>query len=136
LTRPAFFDILNLHRRLARKNSFIYNRLGIAGTLQGVIVFLFANFLSALATVLGIALNLYMWIIIARALLSWVNPDPYNPVVRFLNSITEPVLYRVRRAVPMHGIGLDLSPILVILAIYFLQVFLVQSLHMAAAQLR
>jgi len=99
-------------------------------------VYLFANFLSALATVLGMALELYMWIIIARALLSWVNPDPYNPVVRFLNSITEPVLYRVRRAVPMHGIGLDLSPILVILAIYFLQVFLVQSLHMAAAQLR
>lgn len=99
-------------------------------------MFLFANFLSALATVLGMALELYMWIIIARALLSWVNPDPYNPVVRFLNSITEPVLYRVRRAVPMHGIGLDLSPILVILAIYFLQVFLVQSLHMAAAQLR
>ena len=99
-------------------------------------MYLFANFLSALATVLGMALELYMWIIIARALLSWVNPDPYNPVVRFLNSITEPVLYRVRRAVPMHGIGLDLSPILVILAIYFLQVFLVQSLHMAAAQLR
>lgn len=99
-------------------------------------MFLFSNFLSALATVLGMALELYMWIIIARALLSWVNPDPYNPVVRFLNSITEPVLYRVRRAVPMHGIGLDLSPILVILAIYFLQVFLVQSLHMAAAQLR
>jgi YggT family protein len=99
-------------------------------------VFLFANFLSALATVLEIALNLYMYIIIARALISWVNPDPYNPIVRFLNSITEPVLYRVRKAVPMHGIGLDLSPIIVILAIYFLQVFLVQSLQMAAVQLR
>ena len=99
-------------------------------------MFLFANFLSALATVLEIALNLYMYIIIARALISWVNPDPYNPIVRFLNSITEPVLYRVRKAVPMHGIGLDLSPIIVILAIYFLQVFLVQSLQMAAVQLR
>jgi YggT family protein len=99
-------------------------------------VFLFANFLSALATVLGIALEIYMWVIIARALISWVNPDPYNPVVRFLHSITEPVLYQVRRAVPMHGMGLDLSPILVILAIYFLQIFLVQSLQMAAVQLR
>jgi YggT family protein len=99
-------------------------------------VFLFANFLSAFAKVLGIALELYMWVIIARALISWVNPDPYNPVVRFLHSITEPVLYRVRRAVPMHGMGLDLSPILVILAIYFLQIFLVQSLQMAAMQLR
>jgi YggT family protein len=99
-------------------------------------VFLIANLLSALATVLGIALNIYMWVIIVRALLSWVNPDPYNPIVRFLNSITEPVLYRVRKAVPMHGMGLDLSPIIVILAIYFLQIFLVQSLQMAAVQLR
>jgi YggT family protein len=99
-------------------------------------VFLFANLLSALATVLGMALNIYMWVIIARALISWVNPDPYNPIVRFLNSITEPVLYRVRKAVPMHGMGLDLSPIIVILAIYFLQIFLVQSLQMAAVQLR
>jgi len=136
LTRPAFFDILSLPQRSIRQNSFIYNRLGIAGALKGVIVFLFANFLSAFAKVLGMALELYMWIIIARALISWVNPDPYNPVVRFLNSITEPVLYRVRKAVPMHGIGLDLSPIIVILAIYFLQIFLVQSLHMAAVQLR
>lgn len=99
-------------------------------------MFLFANFLSALATVLGIALEIYMWVIIARALISWVNPDPYNPVVRFLHSITEPILYRVRKAVPMHGMGLDLSPILVILAIYFLQIFLVQSLQMTAMQLR
>ena len=99
-------------------------------------MYLFANFLSALATVLGIALEIYMWVIIARALISWVNPDPYNPVVRFLHSITEPVLYRVRKAVPMHGMGLDLSPILVILAIYFLQIFLVQSLQMTAMQLR
>jgi YggT family protein len=99
-------------------------------------VFLIANLLSAIATVLGIALNIYMWVIIVRALLSWVNPDPYNPIVRFLNSITEPVLYRVRKAVPMHGMGLDLSPIIVILAIYFLQIFLVQSLQMAAVQLR
>ena len=99
-------------------------------------MYFFANFLSALATVLGIALEIYMWVIIARALISWVSPDPYNPVVRFLHSITEPVLYRVRKAVPMHGMGLDLSPILVILAIYFLQIFLVQSLQMTAAQLR
>ena len=99
-------------------------------------MYLFANFLSALATVLGMALEIYMWVIIARALISWVNPDPYNPVVRFLHSITEPVLYRVRKAVPMHGMGLDLSPILVILAIYFLQIFLVQSLQMTAMQLR
>ena len=93
-------------------------------------------FLHALAQVLSIALNLYMYIIIARAILSWVNPDPYNPIVQFLNRITEPVLYRVRKAIPMHGIGIDLSPILIILAIYFLQIFLVGSLEHTAASLR
>jgi len=77
-----------------------------------------------------------MWIIFARVILSWVNPDPHNPIVRFLHSITEPVLYRVRRAVPMHGMGLDLSPIFVILAIYFLQIFLVGSLQHASVSLR
>lgn len=85
---------------------------------------------------LNIALTLYMWIIIVRALLSWVNPDPYNPIVQFLHSITEPVLYRVRKAISMPGMGLDLSPILIILAIIFLQTFLVGSLEHASVSLR
>ncbi len=93
-------------------------------------------FLHALAQVLSIALTLYMWIIIIRALLSWVNPDPYNPIVQFLHSITEPVLYRVRKAIPMPGMGLDLSPILIILVIIFLQTFLVGSLEHASQSLR
>ena len=79
---------------------------------------------------------MYMWIIIIRALLSWVNPDPYNPIVKFLHSITEPVLYRVRKAIPMPRMGLDLSPILIILAIIFLQTFLVGSLEHASVSLR
>ncbi|MDH5764054.1 MAG: YggT family protein [Nitrospinota bacterium] len=99
-------------------------------------MYVLSNLLSALAIVLDMALTLYMWIIIIRALLSWVNPDPYNPIVQFLNSITEPLLHRIRKAVPMPGIGLDLSPIIVILAIIFLQAFLVQSLKMAALNLR
>jgi len=68
--------------------------------------------------------------------LSWVNPDPYNPIVRFLNSITEPVLYRVRQLIPMSGVGIDFSPIIVILAIIFLQSFLVNSIGMIAARLQ
>jgi YggT family protein len=99
-------------------------------------MYVLSNLLSALAIVLDMALTLYMWIIIIRALLSWVNPDPYNPIVQFLNSITEPLLNRVRKAIPMPGMGLDLSPIIVILAIVFLQAFLVQSLKMAALNLR
>lgn len=85
------------------------------------------NFLVALAKVINIGLSLYMWIVIARAVISWVNPDPYNPIVRFLISATEPVLYPIRRRLPSLG-GMDFSPILVILAIIFIQSFLVQSL--------
>jgi YggT family protein len=77
-----------------------------------------------------------MWIIIIRALLSWVNPDPYNPIVQFLNSITEPVLYRVRQLIPMSSIGIDFSPIVVILVIIFLQSFLVNSIGMLAMRLQ
>ena len=99
-------------------------------------MYVLGNLLHALAVVLNIALTIYMWIIIARALLSWVNPDPYNPIVQFLHSITEPVMYRVRKAIPMPGMGLDLSPILIILAIIFLQTFLVGSLEHASVSLR
>ena len=99
-------------------------------------MFILGNFLSATAKILEIVLQLYMWIIIIRALLSWVNPDPYNPIVQFLNSITEPVLYRVRQFVPMSGMGIDFSPIIVILVIIFLQAFLVNSIGMLAMQLQ
>lgn len=99
-------------------------------------MYVLSNLLQALAVILEIVLNIYMWVIIVRALLSWVNPDPNNPIVQFLHSITEPVLYRVRKALPMPGMGLDLSPIIVLLAIIFLQSFLVQTLKMAALNLR
>ncbi|GJL77570.1 MAG: YggT family protein [Nitrospinaceae bacterium] len=99
-------------------------------------MYILGNFLSATATILDIALSIYMWIIIIRALLSWVNPDPYNPIVQFLYSITEPVIARVRQLIPMSGIGIDFSPIIVILGIIFLQEFVVKSLGMFAIQLQ
>jgi len=92
-------------------------------------MFVFSNFLHAVAYVIEILLNIYMWIIIARALISWVNPDPYNPVVNFLYRATEPVLSRVRRIIPNLG-GIDLSPLIVLLIIYFLKEFLVKSVYM------
>jgi YggT family protein len=98
-------------------------------------MFVLSNFLVGVAKVLDIALTLYMWIIIARAVISWVNPDPYNPIVRFLNAVTEPVLYPIRRKLPISLGGIDFSPILVILAIIFIQAFLVQSLIEMAARL-
>jgi len=97
-------------------------------------MFIVGRFLEALATVIYYVLNLYMWIIIARAVISWVNPDPYNPIVRFLYSITDPVLLAIRRRLPLSFGGIDFSPIVVILAIIFLQRFLVASLHDLARQ--
>jgi YggT family protein len=85
--------------------------------------------MDAIATVLDLALNIYMWLVIARALLSWVNPDPYNPIVRFLYNVTEPVMSWLRRRVPVVFGGLDLSPLIVIAVIMFLRIFLVQTLH-------
>jgi YggT family protein len=92
-------------------------------------MFLFANLLEAVAAILNLLLTLYMWVIIARAVISWVNADPYNPIVRFLYNATEPVLERVRRAIPFYPGGIDISPIVVFVAITFLQRFLVQSLY-------
>ncbi len=85
-------------------------------------------FIMALANVLHYVLFFYMWIIIARAVLSWVSPDPYNPIVRFIYKVTEPVMYQVRSRLPVSFGGIDFAPVLVILAIYFLQVFVVNSL--------
>ncbi|HAO93989.1 MAG: hypothetical protein A2X99_01585 [Deltaproteobacteria bacterium GWB2_55_19] len=98
-------------------------------------MFALANLINALAQILDIALSAYLWIIIARAIISWVNPDPYNPIVRFLYQVTEPVLYRVRRVIPFLG-GIDLSPMIVILAIYFIKKFAVVSLIELAVRLK
>ena len=98
-------------------------------------MFVISNFLVAVAKVLDIALTIFMWIIIARAILSWVSPDPYNPIVRFIHNITEPVLYQVRRKIPLSFGGIDFSPIVILLAIIFLQQFVVQSLHQFAMTL-
>ncbi len=97
-------------------------------------MFVVANFMVAVANMIDIILSLYMWIIIGRAIISWVNADPYNAIVRFLISATEPVLSPVRRRLPMLG-GIDFSPILVILAIIFVQTFVVESLKQLATRL-
>ncbi|MFA5110118.1 MAG: YggT family protein [Desulfobaccales bacterium] len=91
-------------------------------------MFALRHLIEAMTSILDLALTVYMWVIVARALLSWVNPDPYNPIVRFLYNVTEPVLGWVRRRVPLIFGGLDLSPILVLLAIVFLQRFLISTL--------
>lgn len=81
------------------------------------------SFFLALIRLINLVLTLYMYIVIARALISWVNPDPYNPVVRFLRQVTDPVLDRMRRFIPPMG-GLDLTPMILILIVVFVQSFL------------
>jgi len=90
-------------------------------------MFVLRNVLLGTATVLDYILWLYMWIIIARALISWVNPDPWNPIVQFLDRATEPVLTPIRRWIGWR-MGIDLSPVIAILVLTFLQFAVVQSL--------
>ena len=97
-------------------------------------MFIGGNILQAFATILDTVLWLYMWVIIARALISWVNPDPWNPIVQFLERVTEPVLSPIRRWIGWR-MGIDLSPIIAILVITFLQIALVQTLRDIAVRM-
>jgi YggT family protein len=75
----------------------------------------------SIAQVFDLIFTLYFYIVIARALISWVNPDPYNPIVRFLHSVTDPVLNRIRRAIPLNLGGIDFSPIILLIGLSFVQ---------------
>ena len=100
-------------------------------------MFVFSNLFSALASLLNIGLTILYWLILIRALLSWVNPDPYNPIVQFLYKTTEPILYHIRRIIPMPiGMGIDISPIIAFLVIIFLKSFLVRTLLDISYRLR
>ena len=98
-------------------------------------MFVIGYFLMALAKILDIVLLCFMWIVIARAILSWVSPDPFNPIVRFIHKITEPVLYRIRTVLPASFGGIDFSPIIVFLGVIFLRTFIVSSLFRISSSL-
>ncbi len=91
-------------------------------------MFVFGNVILGVAKVLDIVLNIYMWIIIIRALISWVNPDPYNAIVQILTKVTEPVLRPIRKLVPPYKVGIDFSPLIAILIIIFLQYAVINTL--------
>jgi len=97
-------------------------------------MFVLNNFMIAMAKVIDMVLTLYMWIIVFRAVISWVNPDPYNQIVIVLYRITEPVLGPIRRMLPMRNIGIDFSPIIVILIIVFLKYFIVETMIQLAGR--
>jgi YggT family protein len=98
-------------------------------------MFVVSNFVLALARLVELAVYAYILIIIARALISWVSPDPFNPIVRFLYRVTEPVLRPIRRRLPS-AMGLDLSPLVVLVALKFVEWFVVDSLRDLAVSLR
>lgn len=91
-------------------------------------MFIIANMILAVAQILDIVLSVYVWVVIIAALLSWVSPDPYNPIVRFLYSVTEPVFRPIRRRIGSRLGPIDISPMIVILAIVFIRKFLISSL--------
>ena len=98
-------------------------------------MYIIGYLLMAIAKVLDLVLLLFMWLVIARAVLSWVNPDPFNPIVRFIHNVTEPALYRVRTFIPVSFGGIDFSPIIVLLGVIFLRIFVVESLLRLSANL-
>lgn len=98
-------------------------------------MFVVNNFMMALANLLDILLTAYIWILIGRAVISWVNADPRNPIVRFLYEATEPVLSRIRKSLPISMGGIDFSPMILIIIIMFLQSFLVPTLKQMAMRI-
>ena len=92
-------------------------------------MFVFGNFVAAIATISDYLLTGLNWLIIIRALLSWVSPDPYNPIVQFLYRVTEPLLAPFRRLIPAYAIGFDISPIFALILIWFIKLFLVRTLY-------
>jgi len=100
-------------------------------------MFIIANLLSGLTSVLNVILTIFYWLIIVRAVVSWFGPDPYNVLVQFLYKATDPILDRIRARLPMSlRIPLDISPIIAFLIIIFLQSFLIQTLFDIAYRLK
>lgn len=100
-------------------------------------MFILSNLLTAIAHVLDIGLSILYWLILIRALISWVNPDPFNPIVQFLHKVTEPILEPIRRLLPAGlRFGIDISPLIAFLAIVFIKSFLVRTIVDLALRLR
>ena len=98
-------------------------------------MFILGYFLLAAAKIIDFVLLFFMLVVIFRAILSWVNPDPYNAIVRFIHNVTEPVLYPIRAKLPMNYGGIDFSPVIVFLVIIFLRTFVVNSLMRLAVSM-
>ena len=84
------------------------------------------TFIYAVGSILHQIINLYIWVVIIAALISWVRPDPYNPIVQILYRLTEPVYAFIRRFIPTVISGIDLAPFILIIALQFVDLFFVK----------
>ena len=98
-------------------------------------MFVLGNFLNGIAAVLDTVITLYVLVIVVHALLSWVRPDPFNPIVRTLATLADFICDPIRRLIPMQSLGIDLSPIIAVLFLYFTKTFVVGTLRDLAARL-
>ena len=96
---------------------------------------LLSDLLRAFAQLFDLLIQLYIYIVIGRALISWVNPDPHNPIVRFLHNATEPVFYRIRRVLPLVFSGIDLTPIALLFFLVFIKQVILSGLYRLANSL-
>lgn len=99
-------------------------------------MFVFGNLFSTIAHILDILLEVYMWVVIVRAILSWINPNPYNPLVRIIYGLVDPVTYRISRFFPTRIGMIDIAPFILLLIIIFLQKFIVRTLFDLAIRMR
>lgn len=98
-------------------------------------MFVLANFIGAVATILNMVITILIWLIMISVVISWVSPDPYNPIVQFLYRTTEPILRPIRRLIPFRS-RIDFSPMIAILVLIFLRFFVIKSLVELSFRLR
>jgi YggT family protein len=99
-------------------------------------MFVFGNLFSSIASILNLLLDLYFWVIFARAILSWIKPDPYNPIVRTICRLVDPLTYKISRIIPTRIGMVDVAPFILMLLIIFVQKFLVATLFDIGARMK
>lgn len=98
-------------------------------------MFAFGNLVTTIASILNIILDLYFWVIFIRAIMSWFNPNPYNPFVRSIYRLVDPITYRISKIIPSRFGMIDISPFILMLIIIFLQKFIVKTLFEMGARM-
>lgn len=98
---------------------------------------LISNIITGFASLIGTLSSLYMWLFIINVIFSWIQPNPFNPIVSFIRAITEPVLFRIRKYLPFtFGMGIDFSPLVAILLLQLFNSIVIQTIYEYGLQLK